>query len=186
MRRAALVFATIALGAATASASPKTEAQREAWFDAARDGDVGALAKLRKAKVAVDAIDDSGYSALVLAAYHDRGAAVTWLLARGADPCVADKRGYTALMGAVFRGHGEVVGLLAAKPCGADHVTPAGQTPLMLAALFGRAELVKALLASGADPARADGDGRTARSLADGQGLTEIVALLDAALAAKR
>ncbi len=185
MSRAAVaavaVFALVLAG--RAEARPAADPPAATWFDAARAGDVAGLKRLvrKHPRLAVDATDDAGYSALVLAAYHDRTAVVRWLLGRGADPCVSDRRGYTALMGAVFRGHGTVVRALAAGPCGADHVTAVGQTPLMLAALFGRTELVSTLLAAGADPRRTDGRGGSARSLAEGQGHVEIVALLDAA-----
>ena len=180
--RAVALLVVVAL-ASTAAA----EGKQTAWFDAAREGNVAALkaAAGKRPAAVIDTVDASGYSALILAAYHDGDAAVAWLVARGANTCVADKRGYTALMGAVFRGHDRIVDRLAKLPCGADHVTASGQTPLMLAALFGRADAVTKLLAAGADPTRADANGFTARSLASGQSNDEIVALLDRALAKK-
>lgn len=161
------------------------------WFEAARQGDLAALrralpaaskpsrGKAPSAAGPIDAADASGYTALILAAYHDHREVVRWLLARGANTCAADRRGFTALMGATFRGHAKVVDLLTTRPCGADHVTASGQTPLMLAALFGRTEIARALLAAGADPSRQDGLGNQARSLAEGQGNAEMIKLLD-------
>lgn len=179
-----------ARGAARAQPVPPTSAApvssaEAAWFEAARQGEVAALrravARLPKAKLAaaLDRADASGYTALILAVYHDHGEAARWLLARGASTCAVDRRGFTALMGAVFRGHAALVDLLSTRPCGADHVTPAGQTPLMLAALFGRTEIARALLRAGADPSHRDELGNDARSLADGQGHAEIVRLID-------
>lgn len=181
MSRAAIMVVVVGLLAGTASADPQP------WFDAARDGDVAALKTIagHRVKQVVNAVDDSGYSALILAAYHDQLPTVRWLVAHGASTCVADHRGFTALMGAVFRGHDRIVAVLAGKPCGADHVTAVGQTPLMLAALFGRAGLVRRLLDAGADPSRRDGNGSDARALAAAQGNDEIVTLLDAAAAAR-
>ena len=181
------VLVALVLAALVAPSAWADKFDSAAWFDAARDGDVAALTTLagKRPAAVIETVDDSGYSALILAAYHDEDAAVAWLVAHGASTCATDKRGYTALMGAVFRGHERIIDRLAAKPCGADYVTASGQTPLMLAALFGRTEVVTKLLAAGADPKRADGNGYTARSLATAQGNTAIVTLLDRALAKK-
>jgi uncharacterized protein len=158
-----------------------------AWFEAARDGDVAVLRSLAAGQPGlVDSADGDGYTALILASYHDRRAAVTWLVNAKASTCRTDARGYTALMGAVFRGHAAIVAVLSRRSCGADFVTGAGQTPLMLAALFGRTEIARRLLAAGADPRRRDALDNDARSLAAGQGNTALVAILDDALRARR
>ena len=179
----AVALAAVALASRPARAEPVPAA----WFDAARDGDLATIRKLAGARPAalVDDADANGYTALILASYHDRRAVVAWLLTARASSCQTDKRGYTALMGAVFRGHSAIVTALARRPCGADFVTASGQTPLMLAAMLGRLDIVKQLLAAGADPRRRDSLDNDARSLAVAQGHQAIVAVLDDALRAR-
>ena len=175
-------------GRATANPAAAEPVAPAAWFDAARDGDLAQLRKLAGPRPAalVDRANADGYTALILASYHDRRDTVAWLLRVHASTCLTDARGYTALMGAVFRGHTAIVEALARRPCGADFVTTAGQTPLMLAALFGRTDIARSLLAAGADPRRRDAMSHDARSLAAGQGNDALVALLDEAVRARR
>ena len=103
---------------------------------------------------------------------------VDFLLAHGADPCVADNRGNTAQMGVAFQGYDEIAGRLIATHCDVDQVNAVGQTALMMAALFGREKQVEMLLAKGADAARRDGAGHTAAQIALAQGQPELSAKL--------
>lgn len=65
-------------------------------FDAARRGDTAMLAEFVSSGYDLDRADYKGYTALILAAYNGHKAAVTQLLAAGANPCAEDKRGNTA------------------------------------------------------------------------------------------
>ncbi|TPW33843.1 ankyrin repeat domain-containing protein [Oecophyllibacter saccharovorans] len=154
------------------------------WFDAAREGKTDILAGLVKRGFNPDLQDSKGYTALILATYHDHAPTVQALLALGAKPCAADRKGNTALMGAAFKGEAGLVRLLAEHGCPVNTQNDAGQTALMMASLFGRTEAVKTLLALGADPALVDKSGATALSLAQTQGESAMSSLLQEALKA--
>jgi|GEM_PF-66680 len=141
-------------------------------FDAARAGDVEVLRSLLARGAQVDARDERGSTALILAAYHGKTDAVETLLDAGASPNLGDSaRGNTALMGALFKGETESARRLLADPrTDVNARNAAGQTAAMFAALFGRAELVEALAARQADFALADAGGATAETLARTQG----------------
>jgi ankyrin repeat protein len=141
-------------------------------FDAARSGDTGVIKSLLARGVAVDARDERGSTALILAAYYGHAEAVRALLAAGAAPDLGDSaRGNTALMGALFKGETECARVLLADPrSNVNARNAAGQTAAMFAALFGRAELIEALASRDADFALTDASGATAESLARGQG----------------
>src|SRR3954466_5476469 len=86
----------------------------------------------------VNAHDDNGVSALLLALYHRRPAARDALLAAGAQVGVLE----AAALGDVARLQGADLSVR-----GGD-----GFTPLHLAAFFGGADAVRAILATGFDP----------------------------------
>ena len=141
-------------------------------FDAARVGDVEVIKSLLARGVRVDARDERGSTALILAAYYGKTDAVRTLLEAGASPNLGDSaRGNTALMGALFKGEIESARRLLADPrTDVNARNAAGQTAAMFAALFGRADLVEALAARQADFALTDASGATAETLARAQG----------------
>ncbi len=71
-----------------------------------------AVDKLLKRGVDVNAADDYGYTALMIAAKNDHTEVVAELLARRADVDLARSDGYTALMIASRNGHAETVSAL--------------------------------------------------------------------------
>jgi ankyrin repeat protein len=91
--------------------------------------------------------DDSGYSALMMAASRGGGLVVEELLARGADPAAELFLGFTALDYAIGYGHVEVVRLLLeAAPDLRSRRNPARRHVLALADNAGDEEIL-ALLA---------------------------------------
>jgi Ankyrin repeats (3 copies) len=68
---------------------------------AAEAGDVPSLQTLLDRQAVIDARDDSGRTALMLATLHGQTRAVDVLLAHGADPNAADTRGTTPLQAAI-------------------------------------------------------------------------------------
>lgn len=150
----------------------------EAWFEAARTGDQIVMEKLlSESPNLLNQSDKKGYTALILASYHDHREATLKLLKKGADPCLTDLKGNTALMGVLFKGHKQLMHDLADK-CDINHRNKEGQTALMFASLFGREEMVKIFLALGAEADLKDHEGRTAVSLAEGQWNQAMVSLL--------
>ena len=98
-----------------------------------------------------NAVDERGFSLLMIAAYNDQLPATELILARGADPDLRDARGNTVLMGMAFKGHvGPARALLAA---GADArlESPQGQTALSMARQFGHEALVALLTDAAAE-----------------------------------
>ena len=141
---------------------------RALYFDAARAGSTDRLGAFIDANYDLDTRDDSGYTALILAAYHGQQAAVEQLLSAGANPCSQDKRGNTALMGAIFKGELSIAQRLLAADCAPDERNHSGQTAAMYAALFQRKDILDALAAKGADLDARDALGNNARSLQQG------------------
>jgi ankyrin repeat protein len=176
MRRT-LYALLLCMAASMAHASPSdtgsaadTQAQlRELFFQAARDGRQDMLSEFVNARFDLNAQDEKGYTALILAAYHGQQAAVTQLLNAGADPCAKDLRGNTALMGAIFKGELSIARQLVAADCAPDQRNNAGQTAAMYAALFHRKDILEALAAKGADLNATDAMGNRVQNLERGE-----------------
>nr|WP_244647106.1 ankyrin repeat domain-containing protein [Pseudomonas baltica] len=163
-----MMLSTAAFG--DAAPPPDTRQQlRELYFDAARTGSTDRLGTFIEAHYDLDTRDESGYTALILAAYHGQTAAVEQLLASGANPCSQDKRGNTALMGAIFKGEVSIAHRLLGADCAPDERNNSGQTAAMYAALFQRKDILEALAAKGADLDARDDRGNDARSLGEGR-----------------
>jgi ankyrin repeat protein len=79
------------------------------WKDAVRRGSVTELQRLFVGGADVDARDEHGQSALMLAATVGHGHVVEWLVERGAVLDRTAKYGLSALMLAVVNGHVDVV-----------------------------------------------------------------------------
>jgi hypothetical protein len=84
----------------TAPAARLTDSSAE-LRRAAEAGDVPALQGLLDRQAVIEARDDSGRTALMLATLHGQTRVVEVLLARGADPNAADTRGTTPLQAAI-------------------------------------------------------------------------------------
>ena len=108
----------------------------------------------RSEEVEVDAADERGYTALVLAAQGGHVEAIEALVAQGAEVNVADKAGNTALMTAVFfslrGGHVKAIEALVAKGAEVNAADENGDTALSLTRDNGHEEAAEALEAAGA------------------------------------
>jgi ankyrin repeat protein len=148
--------------------------------EAAAAGDVARIdVLLGQAPWTIQSLSADGWTALHLAAYLGRDAAVIRLLELGADAqqwarafetnlaihaaCAGGRLGKTAF-----------AELVAAT--GEPDVTPKhGYTPLMQAALNGYVDAVDVLLAAGADRSRTHPDGKTAAEFAREKGHRELI-----------
>lgn len=162
----------------------------------------------------VDAADESGTTALHLAASNGHATTVALLLEHGAsvDIRVAEDQDFTALHYAVIGRHAQVVDLLVAAKANVHARDAAGRTPLSWAAEVyrpipvriyqlsamdaplhqnqtrdpGRADPVKALVAAGANVDSRDRAGRTPLITAAQHGAVRAVEALLAAGASRR
>jgi ankyrin repeat protein len=159
----------------------------EAFFEAARAGDVAALQNaVEHDGMSVDLRETgSGLTPLMCAVNARRPAAVEWLLAHGADiDASVTAYGTPLAIVAASRDGSDMVAILLAH--GADPNTCAhdGVTPLMQAAMWDNADAVDMLLRAGARPNVRSKTGNTARSIAASNGYERIVRMLDDAAAA--
>lgn len=109
----------------------------------------------------------NGNTALMMAAYKGKLAAVQALLAAGAR---IDQPGWNALHNAAASGADDaaaIAGLLLAHGAAIDARGPAGTTALMMAAREGREAMVALLLEAGADAALRNSEGLNAVQLAE-------------------
>lgn len=160
------------------------EAVPAAVFDAARAGNVDALAAALEGGVPADARNESGDSLLMLAAYHCRGPAVELLLAHAADASLANAKGQQPLAGVCWKGAVDIARALLDHGAEVDG-SGGGMSPLMLAAMCGHREVVALLLEHGADPTRRSGNGHSARDLAANIKAQPVMDMLDDAIAAR-
>src|SRR5688572_20295493 len=82
------------------------------WNAAIQQDTVDELQRLRDEGADVDARDEHGQTALMIAAVAGHGAVVEWLIRQGADLNHTAKYGLSALILGVINGHMEVVRML--------------------------------------------------------------------------
>ena len=99
----------------------------------------------------IDALNQSGESALMMAALKGEVAGAKMLLTRGAK---VNQSGWSPLHYAATGPEPELVRLLLEQGAEVDAAAPNGTTPLMMAAQYGSEDSVKLLLERGADPNR--------------------------------
>jgi len=96
----------------------------------------------------VNALNEAGESALMLAALQGAMATTQWLLDSGAQ---VNQPGWSALHYAAASPQSRLVELLLQRGAAIDALSPNGTTPLMMAAKYGSEQSVAVLLAHGAD-----------------------------------
>jgi Ankyrin repeats (3 copies) len=100
-------------GVTSSAAAPRVGPNPAAAFrHAAEVGDLAALATLVENQTDIDARDDAGRTALMVATLHGEADAVAALLAYGADPNAADANGTTPLQAATAGDHPAIVATL--------------------------------------------------------------------------
>lgn len=80
--------------------------------DSPRAGNAGVVKTLLARPVDLEAADEYGSTALIMAALRGDEEIVKWLLDAGADSAAADRNGWTAMVWATSRRHQGVVELL--------------------------------------------------------------------------
>jgi len=108
----------------------------------------------------------SGETALHIVTQRRDAVWLRFLLAKGANPNIADKNGTTPLQLASQLGFTEGVEVLAEGGADVDVPDSTGETPLIAAVHRRDSGLVRLLIDKGANADRADNSGRTARDYA--------------------
>ncbi len=150
------------------------------FLEAAMRGDYEAVLAALERGMDVNAVDESGRTALQLASFDGFHEVVQLLLDRGATVDAVDAAGRSALMFASTASNIETVELLLEAGASVDLVDKEEHfTALMFAAAEGQIEVVRALIRAGAAPGTLDVDVESARDFAASKGFAEIVSLLD-------
>lgn len=132
----------------------KTQQTESALLTAARQGDIGEIARQILAGAELNEKNHKGYSALMLATYNGHLDAAALLLEAGADVDDEDHGGNTVMMGAAFKGHLSIVKTLISHGANIDLKNFAGLTALDFARAFGRKDVAEYLGASDLSPVR--------------------------------
>ncbi len=151
--------------------------------EAAAAGDVARIdACLSAAPWSIQTLSGDGWTALHLAAFLGRDAALLYLLDHGADPRQWGRafEANLAIHAACAGGRlgTDPLAKLIVATADPDVAQKSGYTPLMIAAGNGFAAAVDALLAAGADRAHRTSDGKTAADFARERGHAELAARL--------
>ncbi|MFO0110279.1 MAG: ankyrin repeat domain-containing protein [Alphaproteobacteria bacterium] len=149
------------------AADQKDEAKKartEEFFELAeKDTTTDAqLTELVKQGVCLEARDNNGFTALILAAIYGHTDTARALLTAGAEIEARDVWGNTALMRAANKGRTATLQVLLAAGAESEARDNDGYTPLHRAARNGRTATARALLAAGAESEARDNDGFTA------------------------
>lgn len=154
--------------AAPASAQRMSEGYEFLKAVKERDGNKVTAALDRPGSTLVNARDIStGEGALHVVTQRRDATWMRFLLAKGANPNLADRNGVTALQLAVNLGWVEGVEQLVKAGAQIDLNNSAGETPLISAVHRRDTAMVRALLKAGANPDRSDNSGRNARDYAE-------------------
>ena len=139
-------------------------------MEAAGKGDTKALGKEHDKATAVDAQDETGWTALMLAAEQSKETAVRQLLAWNARVDLRDRHGDDALMGAASafcyfpearNAQASIIELLIAHGADPNGRDDAELTPLMVVTTYGNTAAARVLIDAGARLDSKDKDGRT-------------------------
>lgn len=125
---------------------------------------------------------DTGETALAIVAKRRDATWLRFLLAKGADPSIADRQGMTPLMHAALLNFTDGAQELLDRKAPVDQTNRRGETALILAVQSKNVAMVRLLVRRGAKPDKADhATGMTARDYAKRDDRTgQIIAILDA------
>lgn len=147
-------------------------------FDVARSGTLNeATVLVKKNPKIVNAINDAGYSPLILACYRGNNEVAQFLIENGADINYNNAMG-TALMAAVVKNNIQIVNLLIDKNVNIELKDGNGTTAIIYAAMFKNHEIAKVLIKAKANYETKDNRGNSALDyaiLADDDQLIQIL-----------
>ncbi|GES57195.1 1-alkyl-2-acetylglycerophosphocholine esterase [Aspergillus terreus] len=168
------------IGSGTAASYPETRLLHLLIANEAADTPEDALSQVikRMSKAQINAQDDTGKTALALAATHNRVKVASLLLRHHASVDIDDEGGQTAFHHACRSGNAAIVRLLLAHGASTTGKTHLGETPLHLAASNGQLDVARTLMDHGADVDVVDNGGFTPLKNAAHHGSVPMVRLL--------
>lgn len=134
---------------------------------------VGALLKINT--IDINAINDQGDSALVLACMQNNLRIAQQLINADADMLLKRLDGNSVLHYSTGRGNKEIAKLLVEKGMDINNKNNEGETPLIVASICGFNEISALLIDNGADVNEKDNDEHSALHYASEKGYNEIV-----------
>ncbi len=165
-------LAVVAMAAAAMVPAPAAAQFTDAYLflKAVKDKDGGKATEFldKPGSTIINSRDnDTGDTALLIAARRQDDAWIGFLVQRSADINARDRQGYSALMLAAGSGWSEGVRLLVALRAQLDQQNRLGETALALAVQKRDTFIAKQLLEAGANPDITDNSGTSARSFAE-------------------
>lgn len=183
VKLAAPALAALLLAAPAEAQSGGFDGQK--FVQAVRDRDGSEAMELLRARGSsiINARDEKGESALIVAILRRDDVWTGFLLDQGADPNLPARNGDTPLIAAARAGYTGAVGELIQLKAKIDGANRMGETPLIVAVQNRHAGIARILLAAGADPDKTDSAaGYSARDYAKRDTRTrEILKLIEAA-----
>jgi hypothetical protein len=158
--------------------SPQLATQEPVLIDVASEGNQQETQRLLDAGAKPNGVDESGWTALMMATLHGHTSVVQLLLKKGADANVSNSTGGTALMMAALQGQNDILQLLLNNGAQVNTQDVKGWTALMYAARNGYASTVEILLSRGAEVNLKNNEGRTALMYATAKGHREAIDIL--------
>lgn len=147
-------------------------------FDAARSGDVKTAKKLfTENPQTINDKDETGYTPLVLAAYHNQEDFVKFLIKSEVELKTLQNTS-TALQAASYKGYCSIVKRLLEYGADPNLVDANGTSPLLYAVQFNHPECVEHLMKNGADVYYKDPNGVDALNMAKQFNNSELIELL--------
>ncbi|MGI8611648.1 MAG: ankyrin repeat domain-containing protein [Sphingomicrobium sp.] len=182
VKRAAPALAALLLAAPAGAQSSGFDGQK--FVQAVRDRDGNEAMELLRARgpAIMNARDEKGETALIVAISRRDEEWAMFLLSERADPNLAARNGDTPLIAAARVGFGGGAATLVELGAKVDAVNRMGETALIVAVQQRQAAIVRLLLGAGADPDRTDSAaGLSARDYAKRDTRTrEILKLIEA------
>lgn len=131
-------------------------------FAIARNGSVEEMKMLfEKNSNCVNAVDENGFSPLILASYRGNFEVAKYLITIVKDINYQSPEG-TALMATIMNGNMELIHLFIDRKANLDATSNTGVTALMLATQFKNIEIITLLLQHNANKLLKDNEGKTA------------------------
>ncbi len=131
-------------------------------FEIARKGTISqAEAVVKTYPKAFNAVNENGFSPLILACYRGNNEVAKFIINQGVDINVKSDMG-SALMACIVKGNNEIAQFLIAKKADLNITDNQGTTALMYAVQFKNIEIIKLLLANHANKDSKDNKGKTA------------------------